>query len=123
MQRNLELIYSKENIQKLLNKNSNLKELNEFDLKMEMINYSSLRKMYDDYIKESLNLEFEALFDENHILERYIVFKKLARIEYIFDCDRLEFIKKAFGIKKMMLVILFYQSNLFIVELSVINHF
>ena len=123
MQRNLELIYSKENIQKLLNKNSNLKELNEFDLKMEMINYSSLRKMYDDYIKESLNLEFEALFDENHILERYIVFKKLARIEYIFDCDRLEFIKKAYGIKKMMLVILFYQSNLFIVELSVINHF
>ena len=100
MKRNLEKIYSKENIEKLLNKNSSIKELNEFDLKIEMINYPSLKNLYNDYIKESINLEFEELFNENYILERYIVYKELAKIKYKFDCDKLRFVKKIYGIKR-----------------------
>ncbi len=99
MKRNLNKIYSRENIKKLLKKNSSLKELNEFDLKIEMLNYSCLKEMYNDYIKKFINLEFEELFDENHILERYIVYKKLSKIKYIFDCDKLSFVKKMYGVK------------------------
>ena len=99
MKKDLKEIYNQENIAKLLDRNSTIEEINEFDLKMEMIKYPSLEKLYNENIKEYLNLDFEELFNPAYILERYIVFKQLAKIKYQFDCDKLPFVKKVYGVK------------------------
>ena len=94
----------------LCNKKSSLKDLNKFDLALLMKETDNYKEYYDTLLKKDITLDFEELFNEKNILERYLVFKLLGdatynnklgcQKKYYFDCDKSDFALNFYNLNK-----------------------